>query len=81
MITRDEGHLTGADLPVEPDGGVEREQALGDARPEPGGARAAVAFEAELAFLLAHRPSRVGQGRRRRLIGKHQLEAFLPSGQ
>src|SRR5262245_9735362 len=37
-----------ADLPVVPDGGVEREQPLDDPRPQPGGDAAAVPFEAQL---------------------------------
>ena len=49
MVVGDQGALDrGADLPVEPDGGVERQQALDDPRPEPGRDAAAVAFEAEL---------------------------------
>ena len=39
-----------ADLPVEPDGGVEGEQALHDAGPQVGRDTAAVAFQAELVF-------------------------------
>src|SRR5215831_16931051 len=57
MIVRDQRALEGrADLPVVPDDGVEREQALGDAGPEPGGGAAAVAFEAELVFRVDDRP-------------------------
>jgi len=38
MVVRDQRALEGrADLPVVPDDGVEREQALGDAGPEPAG--------------------------------------------
>src|SRR5215467_1231516 len=39
-----------ADLPVVPDGGVERQEALHDPGPQSGGNSAAVAFEAELVF-------------------------------
>jgi hypothetical protein len=42
--------LTGADLPVVPDDGVEGEEPLDHAGPEPGGGPAAVALEAELAL-------------------------------
>jgi hypothetical protein len=37
-----------ADLPVVPDRGVEREQPLDDADPQPGGDPSAVVFQAEL---------------------------------
>ena len=51
MVVRGQRALDGrADLAVVPDDGVEPEQALGDAGPEPGGGAAAVAFEAELVF-------------------------------
>src|SRR5271165_3755524 len=39
-----------ADLPVEPDRGVEGEQPLNDAGPQPGRDTATVAFQAELVF-------------------------------
>jgi len=49
MVVRDQRALDGrADLPVVPDGGVERKQALHDAGPQPSGDAAAVAFQAEL---------------------------------
>src|SRR6266702_88856 len=49
VIVGDQGALDRrADLPVEPDGSVEGEQALKDARPQSGGDPAAVAFQAEL---------------------------------
>jgi hypothetical protein len=49
VITGDEGALDGgADLPVEPDDGVECEQSLDEAGPQAGGHPAAVSFEAEL---------------------------------
>ena len=49
MVVGDEGALDRcADLPVVPDGGVERQEALDDPRPEPGRDASAVAFEAEL---------------------------------
>jgi hypothetical protein len=51
VVVGDQGALDGcADLPVEPDGGVEGEQPLDHAGPEPGRDAAAVAFEAELVF-------------------------------
>ena len=51
VVVCDEGALDGcADLPVVPDGGVEREQPLDDPGPQPGGDPAAVALEAELVF-------------------------------
>jgi len=51
VIVGDQGSLDrGADHPVVPDAGVEREQPLHDAGPQPGGDAAAVAFEAELVF-------------------------------
>src|SRR6266702_2840851 len=49
VIVSDEGSLDGrADLPVEPDDSVKREQALHDAGPQPAGDAAAVALESEL---------------------------------
>ena len=49
VIVRDQGALDRrADLPVVPDAGVEGEQPLHDAGPQPGGDPAAVAFEAQL---------------------------------
>src|SRR5262245_13500763 len=49
VVVRDQGALDGrADLPVAPDDGVERQQALDIAGPQAGGDAAAVAFEAEL---------------------------------
>src|SRR6266511_1449776 len=49
VIVSDQGPLDRcADLPVVPDGGVEGEQPLDDAGPQPGGAAAAVAFQPEL---------------------------------
>src|SRR5215475_4265752 len=49
VIVGDEGALDRrADLPVVPDGGVEGEQPLDDAGPQPGGDAAAVPFEAQL---------------------------------
>jgi hypothetical protein len=51
VVVGDQGSLDGgADLPVVPDAGVEGEEPLDDAGPEPCGDAAAVAFEAELAF-------------------------------
>ena len=51
MVVGGQGSLDGgADLPVVPDAGVEGEEPLDDAGPEPCGDAAAVAFEAELAF-------------------------------
>jgi len=51
MVVGDQGSLDGrAGRPVVPDCGVECEQPLHDACPQPGGGRAAVAFEAELVF-------------------------------
>src|SRR5260370_42135425 len=49
VVIGDQGTLDwGADLPVEPDGGVEREEALEDACPQPGRDPAAVSFQAKL---------------------------------
>jgi hypothetical protein len=49
VVVGDQGALDGcADEPVVPDGGVEGEEPLHDARPQPGGDAPAVAFEAEL---------------------------------
>src|SRR5512132_2857987 len=49
VIIGDEGALDRrADLPVEPDDGVECEQSLDEAGPQAGGYPAAVTFEAEL---------------------------------
>jgi len=49
VIVGDQGSLDWcADLPVEPDDGVEGEEPLDDPCPQPGGDPAAVAFEAEL---------------------------------
>jgi hypothetical protein len=49
VVVGDQGTLgRGADLPVEPDRGVEREQALHDTRPQPGWDPAARAVQAEL---------------------------------
>src|SRR6266536_3982367 len=49
VVVGDQGSLDGcADIPVVPDAGVEREQALDDPGPQAGGDAAAVAFEAEL---------------------------------
>ena len=51
MVICDEGALDGrAYLPVVPDRGVEGEEALNDAGPQPGRDAAAVAFQAELAI-------------------------------
>src|SRR5262245_30503195 len=51
VVVRDQGALDGrADLPVAPDDGVERQQALDIAGPQACGDAAAVAFEAELVF-------------------------------
>ena len=41
-------------MPVVPDGGVERKQALHDAGPQPSGDAAAVAFQAELVLRGGH---------------------------
>jgi hypothetical protein len=49
VVVGDQGALgRGADLPVEPDRGVESEQALHDARPQPGRDATAVPVQAEL---------------------------------
>src|SRR6266849_2734551 len=49
VLVGDEGALDRcSDLPVVPDGGVEGEQPLHDAGPQPGGDAAAVAFEPQL---------------------------------
>src|SRR5215211_5238360 len=49
MVVGDQGALgSGADLPVEPDGSVEGEQALEDTGPQPRGDAAAMAVQAEL---------------------------------
>src|SRR5260370_17671509 len=49
VVIGDQGTLDwGADLPVEPDGGVEREEALDDACPQPWRDPAAVSFQAKL---------------------------------
>ena len=49
VVISDQGTLDwGADLPVEPDGGVECEEALDDACPQPRGDPAAVSFQAKL---------------------------------
>jgi hypothetical protein len=49
VVIGDQGSFNrGADEPVVPDAGVEREQPLDDAGPQPGGDAPAVAFEAEL---------------------------------
>ena len=49
MIVGDRGSFDRvSDLPVEPDDGVEREQALHDPRPQPAGNPAAVPFQAKL---------------------------------
>src|SRR5713101_4114608 len=49
VVIADQGTLDwGADLPVEPDGGVEREEALDDACPQPWRDPAAVSFQAKL---------------------------------
>jgi hypothetical protein len=49
VVVGDQGALDWrADQPVVPDAGVEREQPLHDAGPQPGGDAAAVAFESEL---------------------------------
>jgi hypothetical protein len=49
MIVGDQGSLDWcADYPVVPDAGVEGQQSLHDAGPQPGGDAAAVAFEAKL---------------------------------
>src|SRR5260370_38255903 len=49
VVIGDQGTLDwGADLPVEPDGGVEREEALDDACPQPWRDPAAVSFQATL---------------------------------
>src|SRR6266508_784740 len=49
VVVGDQGTLDRrADLPVVPDGGVERQEPLDDPGPQPGGDTAAVAFQAEL---------------------------------
>src|SRR5213078_1573359 len=51
VVVGDQGALDGrAELPVEPDDGVEGEQALHDADPQPRGDAAAVPVQAELVF-------------------------------
>ena len=90
MIIGDEGALDrGADLPVEPDDGVESEQALHDAGPQPGGCPAAVAFEAELVLQgpddrLDALPQPVREGPGRPLVfagGADQGEVQLRGGE
>src|SRR6266511_3041563 len=49
VVVGDQGTLDRrADVPVVPDGGVERQEPLDDPGPQPGGDTAAVAFQAEL---------------------------------
>ena len=77
MVVGDQGALDrGADLPVEPDGGVERQQALDDPRPEPGRDAAAVAFESELVF----RAQMIASTRWRSQFGKDRGSSSLRAG-
>ena len=77
VVVGDQGALGwGTDLPVEPDRGVERQQALHHPRPQPGGHASAVLLQAELVL----------QGPDDRLhalaqpVGEAARVVFIPAG-